>query len=69
MDNRAVIEWAKGNLPLAKSDYSQALDEIRWNASDRIYGDRIKLVAQYRCGGDGRSVMVSKAMMEPGPHG
>lgn len=59
MPDRMAIDWAKAHMPLLKSSYSPALDEVAWQIGDRIYAGHVKFVALYRCGGDGRSVVVS----------
>lgn len=66
MDDHTALAWAKQHLPLRRSDYSPALDEVRWNVGDKVYRGVVRFVAQYRCGGDGRAVMVPEADMRTG---
>lgn len=64
MSDTQARAWAKNHLPLLRSSYGPALDEVAWNTDDAIYPGRVKFVAQYRCGGDGRSVIVPRAQIE-----
>jgi hypothetical protein len=53
---RQALDHAK-TLPLLKSSFSPALDEVRWNFGG-VIGAKAKLIVQYRCGGDGRSIII-----------